>query len=178
MPSPITRLYKRLIHKKNPEHKHHHGQRKLTLPPPLPRGVQHQTAADQSQSAFFSRFPPEIRQLIYQATLNNNVGVVHISKKARKPLELVRCKDECAMQYNYKCWAGDATDNLDIKLKESFRSTDGFVPFLLTCQKAYVLDAAPCNRILHRTDRHNAATQKPSTSFTSTTSSTSDPSTH
>lgn len=110
------------------------AQRKRSLTLPLPLEAQ-QTTADQNQSAFFTKIPPEIRKLIYQEVFNGGTDVVHVTKKERKPLELVRCRDRCAMEYNYKCSAGEWLDVITPRLELGDDSEGGPLPLLQTCRR-------------------------------------------
>lgn len=136
MPTAVNRFYKRLTREKKPGEGIFPGQRRRALTMPLPQGAQHEMTATQSQSAFFSNLPPEIRILIYAEVLNGEGEcVVHVIKKPRRPLEFVKCKEKCAMEYNFRCWVGKGMDgDLTTRAAGDFVYM-GFLPLLQTCRK-------------------------------------------
>ena len=137
MLSALKRLVKRIIcneHSNNRNFDGPHKRTSSTLPPPQGAAEQ-QATADQIQSAFFSKLPPEIRQLIYKEIFGGGRGVVHLVKKPQKPLVYVHCKGECATIYNYKCRGRESRDHFTASDK-TFNSSEGrLLPLLQTCQR-------------------------------------------
>lgn len=134
MASPLKRLFKSLKHDQATRDGSFLAQRKRSLTLPLLPGAQ-QTTADQLQSALFTVLPPEIRDMIYQEVLNGGTDVVHVTKKERKPLQLVRCREKCSMEYNYKCSAGEWLNVIRSPLEREDDSEQGVLPLLLTCRR-------------------------------------------
>ena len=130
MPPIIDRLYKCMIRKKGREDLSVLEKRKRALTLPLPQAAKHQSTVNQVQSGFFVDLPPEIRTLIYHEVLRDRVDVIHVAKRLRKPLELKRCKEICAMKYNFRCWAEDARDAINILFD------NGFLSLLRSCRRA------------------------------------------
>lgn len=134
MSSPLKRLYKRLRRAQAPKNGSLSAQRKRALTLPLPPGAQ-QTTADQFQSAFFTRLPPEIRDLIYQEVLNDGRDVVHVTKNKRKPLQLIKCWHTCGMEYNYRCSAGEAWNVILPSLEKANFRHQRLLPLLQSCRR-------------------------------------------
>lgn len=134
MSSPLKRLYKSLKLDQASRDGSLLAQRKRSLTPPLLPGAQ-QTTADQFQSTFFTMLPPEIRILIYQEVLNGGTDVIHVTKKERKPLQLVRCRDRCAMEYNYKCSAGEWLNVISPPLETGDDPEEVVLPLLMSCRR-------------------------------------------
>lgn len=106
------------------------GHRKAAPAPPNPidsTGKATEPKADQSQAAFFSKLPPEIRTMIYLEVMKGAVDVVHIMKRGKKQLDYMRCKGRCAMAFNFQCMAGKQDIGNSLLLS-----------MLQACQKAYM----------------------------------------
>lgn len=76
--------------------------------------------------------------MIYLEVLHSGTDVVHVTKKPRKPLEMIRCKDRCSMEYNYRCSAGEWVSIVAPPVKPRGRSEDGLLPLLQSCRKMQV----------------------------------------
>ena len=66
---------------------------------------------EQSQSAFMSRLPSEVRTLIYEEVLCRPVGIVHISTRRDGKLVYFRCKTEDGLCRGLACFR-DADEEL------------------------------------------------------------------
>ena len=111
----------------------HRRKRSLTLP--LSEATPYQSTLEQSKSAFMSKLPPEIRTMIYKMALDCGVDVVHVMKKQRRPLEFVRCKGVCEMDYNYRCSTSDNSGGVEAPLSKELVVYKGLLPLLQICRK-------------------------------------------
>lgn len=136
MSPAVHRVYQRLSRKKDSSDAYFLRQRKRALTIPLPEEAQRQQTADQSQSAFFANLPLEIRLIIYQEVLSGQEDVVHVIKKPKKLLGLIRCKGKCAMAFNYKCRAGELLHDYYSPLSTSVGPDQGLWFLLQTCRRA------------------------------------------
>lgn len=108
-------------------------QRKPSPTPPLHPDELLQTTANQQRSNFFSKLPAEVRAMVYQELLKSSGDVVHVVKAPRKPLNFVRCRDICKMQFNYQCPAAKMAGSQPIR--EGVNSLYDLLPLLQTCRR-------------------------------------------
>ncbi|KAL6717569.1 hypothetical protein ACLMJK_005484 [Lecanora helva] len=135
MPSVINRLYNRLRSEKEHALRNIHDRRKRALLSHQPQ--QQDEATDQSQAAFFTKFPLEIRQMIYKEVLRTETNVIHILKPPRKSLEFVRCHSICSMDFNYKCMGRKTERGCQVYEEIYPWQKQEPIPMLQTCQKMY-----------------------------------------
>ena len=112
-----------------------------------------QTTNQQEDSLLFSRFPLEIRRMIYAEVLTGDQYVIHIYRKADQRLsnhkcdhEHKDCRDINAAQFILQkdCWYYDEepyhTASGAIKSTVEFKhQVHGLLPLLQTCRLVYVL---------------------------------------
>ena len=105
------------------------GHRRPELPsnPISSNGATLMPEADQSQAAFFDRFPTEIRALIFTEAIKDGNDVVHVLRKGKRKLEYVKCKSKCQMEFNFQCLA-----------RNKGLGNELLLAMLQTCQKAYI----------------------------------------
>lgn len=113
--------------------------RRLTLP--LPSQNQSvlaivQRTGSQAQPTLFTKFPAEIRLLVYELILSGSGGVMHMVRPAPDCLSHVRCTKRNGRCEDYECFKYWTPDQEDPKKRGTFHRTSGDgLPLLLTCRK-------------------------------------------
>ena len=125
--------------------------RRLTLPSSDSRAeflsVNGQKTKEQSQSLLFSKFPAEIRIIIFGMALSGDGQVLHIVRPTREHFSHIRCTLPLGRCRDYQCFTYWTPDVENPRKRGTFHRTHGcLLPLLLTCRKLYVKAIPPHTR--------------------------------
>ncbi|KAI4146888.1 MAG: hypothetical protein L6R39_003304 [Caloplaca ligustica] len=118
--------------------------RSLTLPlPPRTRLWQRkQGTADQQQSSFFARFPPEIRQLIYNYYLSGDERSMHVFRRTDRRLAHYLCDHPRDTHFHMprRAWGYRDMSCTNAWQKDEIIGpvvSNSLLPLLKTCRRVY-----------------------------------------